>query len=293
MSINNVSQLHDCIFNYLNKYNKEQLYYIFNILPLLNKSFKNNSINFDNCIIFSIIFYIISIINKYKIPFNFDFFFSMKHNNKINIKQQDAKHINKDKNIIIYQKEYLPRLNKYNKLSSYSKILHFQYNILQYQGKQSENISDSVLNKIKEKLILNNFISIENDKIILNEKNTLKRENILLFIKDLNLTKYYDSINFIYYLITNKRVDDISHLEEKLLDDFQQFINIYNECKYNYNRKNFINNQYILYQLLKKNNHKCYKDNFSLLKSNERKIFHDNICRQIFKQLGWTFYPLF
>ena len=56
-------------------------------------------------------------------------------------------------------------------------------------------------------------------------------------------------------------------------------------------RKNFINTQYVLYQLLLKHKHPCNKEDFTILKTLDRKTFHDEIMSNIFLQLGWNFVP--
>ena len=59
------------------------------------------------------------------------------------------------------------------------------------------------------------------------------------------------------------------------------------------NRKNFINTQYVLYELLKRHKHACNIEDFNFLKTTERKAFHDNICSDLFKKLGWNFSPVY
>ena len=88
----------------------------------------------------------------------------------------------------------------------------------------------------------------------------------------------------------------ISHLEPKLLEDFDLLVSQYDK-KYKKNkklsRKNFINTHYVLYQLLRRHKYPCKKSDFNILKSNERKSFHDKICKELFKDLGWNFTTTF
>ena len=60
-----------------------------------------------------------------------------------------------------------------------------------------------------------------------------------------------------------------------------------------FTRKNFINTQYVLYQLLRKYNFPCKSSDFNILKTVERKTFHDDICRQLFNELKWNFKAIF
>ena len=56
---------------------------------------------------------------------------------------------------------------------------------------------------------------------------------------------------------------------------------------------NFFNNQYVLYQLLTKHGHPCDISEFNILKTVERKTYHDEICRELFRELGWNFVSVF
>ena len=58
-------------------------------------------------------------------------------------------------------------------------------------------------------------------------------------------------------------------------------------------RKSFINSQYVLYQLLIRHKFKCNKSEFNILKTTDRQTFHDEVCKELFKHLGWNFKCLF
>ena len=56
-------------------------------------------------------------------------------------------------------------------------------------------------------------------------------------------------------------------------------------------RTNFLNYNYILYQLLRRHNVKP-PSSIKMLKSVDRTIAHDVICEQLFNRLGWKFIPV-
>ena len=56
-------------------------------------------------------------------------------------------------------------------------------------------------------------------------------------------------------------------------------------------RTNFLNYNYILYQLLRRHNIKP-PSSIKMLKSVDRTIAHDVICEQLFNKLGWKFTPV-
>ena len=111
----------------------------------------------------------------------------------------------------------------------------------------------------------------------------------MVFLKDLGYSKHYENINLIYYNITGNKPDDISHLEEKLMHDFDCITKLYDELFVKkISRNNFINTQYVLYQLLKRHKHPCKKEDFSVLKTIDRIAFHDDIVKILFQRLGWN-----
>lgn len=126
----------------------------------------------------------------------------------------------------------------------------------------------------------------------------ITRNHIMMFLKELKYTKHYENVNLIYFTLTNKRVDDISHLEEQLIEDFKELVSLYDELhgkdkEEELDRKNFMNVQYLLFQLLRRHNHPCKIEDFTILKTIDRKLFHDTICKKLFNKLGWKFTPTF
>jgi hypothetical protein len=195
----------------------------------------------------------------------------------------------------------------------YNRILHFQDCIKQYQGKQNCKIPDQLYIDLDQKfqayrLIINTNtfqehdekkneqLGYREDRLIRYSKIT--RNHIMIFLKELKYTKHYENVNLIYFTLTNKRVDDISHLEEQLIEDFKELVSLYDELhgkdkEEELDRKNFMNVQYLLFQLLRRHNHPCKIEDFTILKTIDRKLFHDTICRNLFNKLGWKFTPTF
>ena len=173
----------------------------------------------------------------------------------------------------------------------YDRRIHFRDCINQYQGKQNSTIHQKVYDDLEEQFELHH--------LLVGDKNTPKhirfqkilKEHINIFLKELNYSKHYENVNLIYYNITDKKPDDISHLEDKLLEDFDILTEFYDKNYKHIDRKNFINTQYVLYQLLLKFKHPCNKEDFTILKTLDRKTFHDEIMSNIFMQLGWNFVP--
>jgi hypothetical protein len=182
------------------------------------------------------------------------------------------------------------RLNT-NSRYTYERKTHFRDCINQYQGKENTNIPLSIINSIIDQLYMYNIADrTMHGKDIFHR---VTRENIYMFLKDIGETKYRENTNLIYYIITGKRYDDISHLEYILLEDFDKVSDSYNKKFGSTRRKNFINNQNLLYQLLMKHKHPCKKEDFSILKTTDRKAEHDHIMTSLCKILGWNMISTF
>jgi hypothetical protein len=175
---------------------------------------------------------------------------------------------------------------------TYDRRVHFRDCMNQYQGKQNSTIEPCVYADL-EREFERNYLLIKSDDKRIRYKNVTK-ENITLFLKNLKYTKHYENVNLIHYNLTGVKPDNISHLEEVLLQDFDQLTKAYDSIyKNNIERTNFINTQYVLYQLLRKHKHPCKGDDFVMLKTIERQQFHDDIMKSLFDYLGWNFNPYF
>ena len=115
----------------------------------------------------------------------------------------------------------------------------------------------------------------------------------MLFLKETENTKHYENINMIYYTLTENKPDDISHLENELLEDFDKLINLYDKIYKNIDRKNFINTHMVLYGLLMRHKHPCKKEDFPVIKTIDRKFFHDEVTKTLFETLGWNHVPFY
>lgn len=185
----------------------------------------------------------------------------------------------------------LARINISTKYS-YDRKNHFQICLNQFQGKQTSLIPEELINDLMTYLDIH-YNTIDSPIKSIKYKNITKHD-IYTYLKEHKHSRYYDDVNLIYYKLTDSKPIDISHLESKLINDFEDLINLYDKMvRQNkielHSRKNFINTQYVLYQLLKKYKYPCDITDFNILKTSDRKSFHDEICKQLFDELGWNF----
>jgi hypothetical protein len=173
----------------------------------------------------------------------------------------------------------------------YDRKVHFRDCINQYQGKQNSTINQSIYDDLETQFGLHHLLVDSTDKY--KKFSGISKQHVLMFLKDLGFTKHYENVHLIHYSLTGIKPDDISHLEDKLLNDFDSLTYLYDKMFKHINRKNFINTQYVLYQLLTRHKHQCEKEDFTILKTVDRKSFHDDICRVLFEHLGWNHTPYY
>lgn len=186
----------------------------------------------------------------------------------------------------------IERINTSSKYT-YDRKVHFRDCINQYQGKQNCTIPPKIYNELIYEFNQHHLLQGgEGDPPEYRFQN-INKEHIMMFLKELGYVKHYENVNLIHYTLTGTKPDDISHLESKLLDDFDQLTHLYGKRFQHTDRKNFINTQHVLYQLLLRHRHQCRKENFAVLKTIERKSYHDEVCKMLFEELGWGYRSYF
>lgn len=182
--------------------------------------------------------------------------------------------------------------NKYN----YERRIHFKDCINQYQGKQNSTIDEKVYKDLEEQFHQHGLLKGDPTTPKKTRFENVTKEHILLFLKETNHSKHYEDVVLIYHKMTGKTIDDISHLEPQLMEDFDKISNLYDK-KFKFtgkiDRKSFINTQYVLFQLLRRHKYPCKKEDFNMLKTLDRKSFHDDVVRELFETLGFNFTPIF
>jgi hypothetical protein len=179
---------------------------------------------------------------------------------------------------------------------TYNRKTHFKDCINQFQGKQQVNIKQHVYDDLIKQFELNHLLVGGENIPKYTRFSNITKKHIHLFLKETKNSKHYEDINLIYHNITGKQTNDISHLERRLIQDFDLLTQTYDKLFKNnkdIERKSFINSQYVLYQLLSRHKYNCNKEEFNILKTTDRQTFHDDVCKELFKHLGWNFKCLF
>jgi hypothetical protein len=176
----------------------------------------------------------------------------------------------------------------------YDRRIHFRECLAQYQAKQNSTIPSVVYESLEKEFELHHLLVGTKETSKEKRFKAITKEHVLLFLKELGYSEHYENVHLIHYHLTGKKPNDISHLENKLLQDFDMLIDLYDRTvKHTIDRKSFINSQNVLYQLLLKHKYtKLKKEDFNLLRTNDRQNVHDSICKYLFENLGWNFEPI-
>ena len=162
---------------------------------------------------------------------------------------------------------------------AYKRINHFKEILSQFQGKETTQIPDDVIESIK--------LQIKKERIELTEITNIKTKEIL---KKLGYNKYYEHIPFIKNKLGIKPPIMSSELEETLCNLFIELQSPYSKfCPDD--RVNFLNYYYTAYKLCELLGEVHYLDHFPMLKDKEKRVEQDNIWKKICAELNWEFIP--
>jgi len=162
---------------------------------------------------------------------------------------------------------------------AYKKINHFKEILAQFQGKETTQIPEDVIEQIQQQ--------IKKERIGLEQLTHHKTKEIL---KKLGFNKYYEHIAFIKNKLGIKPPVFSPELEEILCNLFMEIQAPYAKVCPDY-RVNFLNYYYVLYKFLELLEETQYLYEIPLLKDREKLIEQDEIWKKICINLDWEFIP--
>ncbi len=160
---------------------------------------------------------------------------------------------------------------------AYKRINHFKEILAQFQGKETTQIPQEVIENIKSQ--------IKKERIDISNLNNSKTKDIL---KKLGYNKYYEHIPFINDKLGIKPPIMSPELEEKLCNLFTELQAPYSKYCPN-DRVNFLNYYYTAYKLCELLGETKYLEHFPMLKDPEKKMEQDQIWKNICQELDWEF----
>lgn len=163
---------------------------------------------------------------------------------------------------------------------AYKRINHLRELLAQLQAKERSEIPPDVIAKMQA----------EFKKARVTNVNEITQAKVKMYLKKLNLNKYYEHARQITNILSGKPPPVISgELYETLINMFHDIQEPFEQvCPKN--RKNFFSYSYILYKFCELLGETEMMELFPLLKSREKLYQQDCIWRDICKITGWTFH---
>lgn len=163
---------------------------------------------------------------------------------------------------------------------AYKRINHFKEILAQFQGKETTQIPEEVIENIKLQ-IKKERISATREQLYYNVCKDI--------LKKLNYNKYYEHINFIKHKLGITPPIMSPQLEDKLYNLFLEIEKYFSKHCPNV-RINFLNYYFVLYKFCELLGNK-YLSEIPMLKDDDKKVEQDEIWRKICDDIGWVFYP--
>lgn len=160
---------------------------------------------------------------------------------------------------------------------AYKKINHFKEILAQFQGKETTQIPDDVIEQIQQQ--------IKKERINLNQLTHYKTKEIL---KKLGFNKYYEHIAFIKNKLGIKPPVFSPELEETLCNLFMEIQSPYAKTCPDY-RVNFLNYYYVLYKFCELLGEEHFLEDIPMLKDREKLIEQDETWKKMCAELDWEF----
>ena len=162
---------------------------------------------------------------------------------------------------------------------AYKKINHFKEIIAQFQGKETTQIHDDIIEQINQQ--------IKKERISIEQLTHHKTKEIL---KKLGFNKYYEHIAFIKNKLGIKPPIFSQELEDTLCNLFMEIQAPYAKTCPDY-RVNFLNYFYVLFKLCELLEETQYLQDIPLLKDREKLIEQDETWKKMAIELNWEFIP--
>jgi rRNA-processing protein FCF1 len=162
---------------------------------------------------------------------------------------------------------------------AYKKINHFKEILAQFQGKETTQIPDDVINQIHQQ--------IKKERIGIEQLTHHKTKEIL---KKLGFNKYYEHIAFIKNKLGIKPPVFSPELEDTLCNLFMEIQAPYAKTCPDY-RVNFLNYYYVLFKFCELLEENQFLLDIPLLKDREKLIEQDETWKKMCVELNWEFIP--
>ena len=191
---------------------------------------------------------------------------------------------------IIRQPFYADGSRVNNSRNNYEDRINFEKVLARYQGKQNNKPPKELYEKLDQWFVENGLYSSEyykNLPLIDGKKKGTSRILMYKALGEIKCSGYYDDINLIMNVFWGWTLPDVSHLETKIMKDYDTFQIVFEEVLDKEGRKSSLNSQWRLYKHLKRLGWKCNKKDFKIPTTPNILEYHKRKWNEGCTVLGW------
>ncbi len=179
--------------------------------------------------------------------------------------------------------------DKQKNQNNYENRENFWKALIRYQGKQNIHLPDELKHLLDDYFTSLGLMIGEIVKLLpLNDDLTRGNTNLILLyeaLHDIGYNSYYEHANLIGYVYWGWKLPDVSHLEDKVMRDYDKTQEIFKHTKGD--RKSCLNVQYRLWRHLSRCGHPCKPSDFKIVKTPGIIRYHETQWAIFCEELGW------
>ena len=175
--------------------------------------------------------------------------------------------------------------------NNYEDRANFEKVLARYQGKQITKPGKELYIKLDEYFISRGLSSREYNALPLTPEGTkvgTSRDMMFEVLSNIGCSGYYDDINLICSVFFGWTLPDVSHLEDDIMKDYDEFQAVYDQLPDRDGRKSSLNSQWKLFILLKRRGWPCKAKDFKIPTTASILEYHKIKTKEIYQILGWT-----
>lgn len=180
------------------------------------------------------------------------------------------------------------RLN--NSKNNYDERGNFYKVLMRYQGKQINKPGKELYEKLDEYFVSRGLPTSKeyHQMPLLADRTKLGTCKDMMYeaLSGIGCSGYYDDINLVCSVYFGWVLDDVSHLEDQIMEDYDTFKKVFEQLDLE-GRKSSLNSQWTLYILLKRTGWPCKTTNFKIPCTPSILEFHKIKTKEVYKILSW------
>jgi len=183
------------------------------------------------------------------------------------------------------------RLN--NSKNNYEDRANFVKVLMRFQGKQINKPGKELYERLNEYFLERGLKSSEeyNAMPLLQDgtKEGTSREMMFEALSNIGCSGHYDDINLICSIFFGWELPNISHLEDAIMQDYDDFQKVYENLPDLEGRKSSLNSQWKLFILLLRRGYPCKSKDFKIPTTPSILEYHKIKTQQVYEVLVWEY----